>query len=136
MNSLRTKLQRFFLGRYGIDQFYYGLLGVYVILFLLQVLLDWEFLAPFAGFVLVYAFWRTMSKNHAARRRENAVFCKVWSPTKTELTLLKDRFKDGKNARYRHCKHCRAILKLPKKRGSHTVVCPKCRQRFSVHIVL
>jgi len=135
MNSLRNKLQRFFYGRYGIDQMYYGLLGLYVILFLLQVLLDWEILHGFCGLVLVYALWRTLSKNHAARRRENQKFLKLWGPVKTELILLRDRFRDRKNARYRHCKHCHAILKLPNKRGNHTVICPKCHKRFSVHIL-
>ena len=136
MNSLRNKLQAFFYGRYGIDPLYYGLLGLYVVLFLLQVFLDLQVLSGLSALVLVYALWRTLSKNHAARRKENDRFLKIWHPIKTELTLVKDRFRDRKNTRYRHCRHCNVILKLPNKRGSHTVICPKCRKRFSVHIIL
>lgn len=136
MNSLKSKLQRFMWGRYGVDPMYFGLLGLYVLLVLLQALFGWSFLAPLAGFVVVYAFWRTLSKNHMARRRENAVFLKIWNPIKKEMILLRDRFRDRKTTCYRRCKHCHAILKLPHKKGSHTVVCPKCRERFSVHIFL
>lgn len=135
MNSLRNKLQKFLWGRYGIDQLYYALLGLYVILFLLQVLLDLPFLPLLSGAVLVLAMLRTLSRNHAARRKENQIFLKLWKPVQTECILLKDRFRDRKNARYRHCRHCKAILKLPVKKGSHTVVCPKCHERFSVHIL-
>lgn len=135
MNSLRNKIQRFLWGRYGIDQMYYGFLGAYVILLLLGALLDWPVFS-YAGTVLVIlAVLRALSKNHAARRRENQIFLKLWQPCKTELVLLRDRFKDRKNARYRHCRHCRAILRLPVKKGGHAVVCPKCHKRFSVHIL-
>ena len=135
MNSLRNKLRSFLWGRYGIDQLYYGLLGLYVLFLLLSVLLDWKIFSALSSVLLVLALLRALSKNHAARRKENAVFLKLWAPMKTELVLLKDRFRDRKNARYRHCRHCRAILKLPVKKGGHTVVCPKCHKRFSVHIL-
>ncbi|MBE6615593.1 MAG: hypothetical protein E7631_09870 [Ruminococcaceae bacterium] len=135
MNSLRQKLQQFLYGRYGIDQLYYGLLGLYVILFLLQILLGWKFLSVPASVVLLLTLLRVFSRKHDARRRENRIFLQLWAPVKTELVLLKDRFRHRKQARYRHCKHCRAILKLPVKRGGHTVVCPKCHERFHVQIL-
>ena len=135
MNSLRNKLRSFLWGRYGIDQLYYGLLVLYVLLTVLRMIFDLEFLSFIAMVVLILAFLRVLSKNHGARQKENRVFLKLWAPVKTELVLIRDRFRDKKNARYRHCRHCRAILKLPVKKGGHTVVCPRCRKRFSVHIL-
>lgn len=135
MNSLRNKLRSFLWGRYGIDQLYYGLLVLYVILTVLRMIFDLEFLSFIAMVVLILAFLRVLSKNHGARQKENRVFLKLWAPVKTELVLIRDRLRDKKNARYRHCRHCRAILKLPVKKGGHTVVCPRCRKRFSVHIL-
>ena len=135
MNSLRNKLRSFMWGRYGIDQLYYGLLGLYLILLVLQILLDRSIFSALASLVLVVMLLRMLSKNHVARRKENQVFLRIWQPVKTEFVLLKDRFRDRRNARYRHCRHCRAILRLPVKKGSHTVVCPKCHERFSVHIL-
>ncbi|MBQ7921514.1 MAG: hypothetical protein IJ325_02925 [Clostridia bacterium] len=136
MNSFRYKLATFMHGRYGIDQLYYGLLVTYVIFIILNIIFPsfiWGILMTAS---LVYALFRMFSKNIAARQRENRVFLKLWNPLKTELVLCKDRCKDFRTARYRHCKHCRAIIKLPKKRGKHTVICPCCKERFSVRIIL
>lgn len=135
MNSLRNKLRSFMWGRYGIDQLYYGLLGLYIVLLVLQILLEKYIFSVLASLVLVVMLLRMLSKNHVARRKENQVFLRIWQPVKTEFVLLKDRFCDRRKARYRHCRHCRAILRLPVKKGSHTVVCPKCHERFSVHIL-
>ncbi len=134
MQSFRQKLAQFFYGRYGIDQLYYGLLGLYVALFILHLLTRWEILTLLTTVVIVWMLFRCLSKNHAARRRENELFLRIWRPTKTELTLTRDRFRDRKVACYRHCAHCHAILRLPKKKGKHTVICPKCGKRFGVHI--
>ena len=35
---------------------------------------------------------------------------------------------------YRRCPGCRVTLRLPKRKGKHTVVCPKCGRRFEVKI--
>ncbi len=135
MHPLRQKLVQFFYGRYGLDQCYYGLLGLFAVLFFVQTLTGWDFLVVPSTVVIVYALFRCLSKNHAARRRENEKFLRLWRPIKTELTLTSDRFRDRKTACYRHCAHCKAILKLPRKKGSHTVICPKCGKRFGVHIL-
>ena len=135
MNTFRHKLATFLLGRYGLDQMYYGLLVCYVVLVVVQCFVDSIVLSALSAVIIVYAFWRVFSKNHAARRRENHLFLRFWRPFRTELVLTKDRFRDSKNIRYRHCRHCRAILKLPRKKGSHTVICPQCHKRFSVHIL-
>jgi len=135
MRSWRDKLVRFFYGRYGVDQFYYGLLVIYLILFLIHSFIHHWSLTILSSIVVLYAFFRALSKNISARRKENQYFLRLWNPVKTELKLCKDKIRDCKHSRYRRCKHCAAILKLPRKKGKHTVVCPKCGQRFSVRIL-
>jgi len=122
-------------GRYGTDQLNNGLLVLYVLLLIANMLLPNIVWGIFMSLCLVYTLFRMFSRNIPARRRENEKFLKFWHPLKTELVLLKDRCRDIRTARYRRCKHCRAIIKLPKKRGKHTVVCPRCKQRFSVRIL-
>ena len=78
--------------------------------------------------------WRALSKNIFARRKENAVFMKFWGPVSNLLKLTKNKFKDRKTHVYKKCPKCKAVLRLPKKKGNHTVVCPKCRNRFDVKI--
>ena len=133
--NFRSRMASFLQGRYGIDQLYYGLLGLYIVLILLRIFIHTPIL-PWVGLVvLILTVLRTMSKNFAARRRENEVFLKVWRPVKNWFVLCRDRIRDRKTYRYRRCRHCRAILRLPVKKGKHTARCPKCGKTTDVHIL-
>ncbi len=46
----------------------------------------------------------------------------------------KPRLKTDKEHCFRTCPECLANLRLPKKKGAHTVVCPRCQCRFEVKI--
>ncbi|MBE6542651.1 MAG: hypothetical protein E7672_09455 [Ruminococcaceae bacterium] len=134
MNKFKQKLFAFMYGRYGIDEFYYGLFVLWLVLLFVNVFVDSVILALLGTVVVVYMLFRSMSKNHVKRRSENAKFLSFWRPIKRWFLFQRDKFRDRKNFRYRKCSHCKAIVKLPNKKGKHTVVCPKCRERFSVKI--
>lgn len=76
-------------------------------------------------FLIVLIFFRIFSKNIAKRRRENEKFCGFFK-------LIRNRFRDRKTHVYRKCPKCKVVLRLPKAKGKHTVVCPRCRERFEV----
>lgn len=133
--NFRSRMALFLQGRYGIDQLYYGLLGLYILLIFLRIFIHTAIL-PWVGLVvLALAVLRTMSKNFSARRRENELFLKGWRPVKSWIVLCRDRIRDRKTYRYRRCVHCHAILRLPVKKGRHTVRCPKCSETTKVHIL-
>ena len=134
MNNFKQKLISFMYGRYGIDEMYYGLFAVWTVLLLLNVFLSSVIVSFLSSAVVMYMLYRSMSKNHAKRREENRKFLALWRPVKNWVTFQRDRFRDRKNYRYRKCTHCKAIVKLPNRKGKHTVVCPKCRGRFDVKI--
>ncbi len=136
MNRLRNKIAAFMYGRYGVDELYIFLFVLYFILFFVNCFLSSVIISTVSWVVLLLALFRSMSKNYTKRRRENEVFLKLFRPVKSEAILLKDRIKDFGTARYRKCPHCHITLKLPKKRGKHTVVCPICRERMNVNIIL
>ena len=46
----------------------------------------------------------------------------------------KKKLKTDRDHCFRICPQCRANIRLPKKRGKHTVVCPRCKCRFEVSI--
>ena len=136
---IRRKIAQLMIGRYGstgIDKF-----GI----FLLIVALLLNFIAMFfSGFVVtavlraaqilltLYFFFRLFSRNFAARRKENRAFTEVWGNVKKWFKLQFNRLKDIKHYRYRKCPSCKAVLKLPAKKGEHTVRCPRCGERFGV----
>lgn len=134
MHSFRSRMAAFMAGRYGIDQLYFGLLGLYLFLAMLRILIPFSILSWLGFAVLIFATFRMLSKNIPARRRENEWFLKVWRPVKSRLILCRDRIRDRKTCRYRRCHHCHAILRLPVRRGKNTVRCPKCGESFSVRI--
>ena len=134
MNKFTQKLAVFMYGRYGIDELYYGLFGLWITLMLINVVADSIILAFITSVIAAYQIFRFFSKNREKRRRENEVFLKLWKPVKSWFILQRDRFRDRKTSRYRKCPNCKAILKLPNKKGKHTTVCPKCGTRFDVKI--
>lgn len=120
-------------GRYGNDTLGKALLWAYVALVLVSMIVSvfvssvtFNLISLLIGFVLVFfIFFRMMSRDIAARRKENEKFTGFFK-------LMKNRFKDRKTHVYRKCTSCHAVLRLPKAKGKHTVVCPRCKNRFEV----
>ena len=134
MNNFKQKLIQFMIGRYGMDEMYIGLVAVWFFLTVINSFVQSTLLSLLGTAVLIFGLYRFMSRNHAKRRAENEKFLKLWRLVKNWLMFQRDRFRDRKTARYRKCRHCKAIIKLPNQKGKHTVRCPKCGERFDVRI--
>ena len=134
MGKFKNAIYRFMYGRYGGDTLnnvliftYLGLFVVHSVVFSFvkePLVVRVVYLLVTAALVFA-AFYRMMSRNIYKRRKENEKFTSIFK-------LIRNRFRDRKTHIYRKCKHCRAVLRLPKARGKHTVVCPRCKTRFSV----
>ncbi len=135
MGGFREKLMRFMYGRYGTDHLYYFMFAIWLILAVVGLIVRHPVFYIIGIVVMVLMIMRSMSKNIAQRRKENQFFLKFFNPVKREVLLLKDRIRDIRTARYRRCRHCKALIKLPKVTGKHTVRCPKCGEKFDVHII-
>ena len=120
-------------GRYGTDTlskvmlwFYVGMVICFTIIALFN---DSIWLSLFyyvsSSAMMVWIFFRMFSRNIAARRRENDRFCGFFK-------LRRNKFRDRKTHVYRKCHACGAMLRLPKAKGKHFVVCPRCNKRFEV----
>ena len=132
MIILKNWLNRFMVGRYGSDSLNKALLWVYLALALVSF-----FVQPaivLGAIVLVIIFFRMFSKNIAGRYAENQKYLQLAGKFKGCFSLQKRKWNDRKTHRYRNCPACRATLRLPYKKGTHTVCCPKCRHNFQVKI--
>lgn len=132
------RLRSFFYGRYGIDGLYYALLCIFLVLwiarlFTLNIAVS-VILLVLQLALLVWMTFRCFSRNIYARRRENEFFKKIFKSIKNFFVLQKNRIRDYKDYRYRKCPKCKAMLRLPKREGTHTAVCPRCKNRFEVKI--
>ena len=142
MGKIRNSLSRFFNGRYGSDTLNTVLIVIYTIIFITYTVLrivlavampEKQIALSILGLcycvistaLIVWIFFRMFSRNIGKRRRENEKFCGFFK-------LLKNKIRDRKTHVYRKCPNCRAVLRLPKAKGKHTVVCPRCKNRFNV----
>lgn len=132
--KLTDKYNRFMYGRHGADQLFFALFGVFLALELIGSLLRAPILRLLSLVAAGFAIFRCYSRNIYRRREENRKFLAAWGRVKSAFALLRDRFRDRKTCRYRRCKACRAVLRLPIKRGKHTAVCPRCGKRMQIHI--
>lgn len=121
-------------GRYGNDQLNNVLLVLYLILAVFCVFLPTFVVSILMLVLIITIFVRMMSRNIYRRRAENEKFMKLWRPVKSWFAFQRDKFRDRKTHAYRKCPDCKAILRLPRKPGEHTVICPKCKKRFDVKI--
>jgi uncharacterized C2H2 Zn-finger protein len=120
-------------GRYGTDTLGKALIwtyAVWVLLFsVLSIIFDSPWLYLFywttSAALIFWSFFRMFSKNIPARRLENERFCNFFK-------LRANKFRDRKTHVYRKCPKCKANLRLPKAKGKHFVVCPRCKHRFKV----
>ena len=135
MGKFSNGLARFFYGRYGNDTLNKFLMVLYLIcvvtvsilsLFIQSALFTLIAWSVTMG-IFVWSFYRTMSRNILKRRRENERFCGFFK-------LRRNKFRDRKTHVYRKCPKCKAVLRLPKKVGKHTVKCPKCLDFFNVRV--
>ena len=133
MSKFTNKLASFFYGRYGNDTLNKVLTAVYLIWLITFTIVDIfvsNIIFSIIGWLVTVALFiwvmcRMMSRNIYARRRENEKFCGFFK-------LRKNKFRDRKTHVYRKCKSCKSVLRLPKAKGKHFVVCPKCKNRFEV----
>lgn len=142
MNKLKSKLYRFMYGRYGTDTLSKVNLWAYAVVLIIYTVLRIVFafalngntLAPtilsicyvvISAILVSLLFFRMFSKNIAKRRAENERFCGFFK-------LCKNMYRDRNTHVYRGCPKCHAVLRLPRAKGKHTVVCPRCRERFEV----
>jgi len=132
--KLADKFNRFMYGRYGADQLYYVLFVLFLILSVLANIFRFAPLLLLSYLPIGFALFRYFSKNIYKRREENRRFLAFWQAIKNFFTLQRDKFRDRKVCRYRKCKHCKAILRLPIKKGKHSVKCPRCGKSFNVRI--
>ena len=130
----REKLVRFMAGRYGVDQLSNFIFAVVMIIIVINIFVNSIVLSVVYMLLWGWSIFRMMSRNIYKRQKENAGFLKLWNPVKGYFKLMKNKWRDRKTHVYKKCPKCKSVLRLPKKKGTHTVKCPKCSERFEVII--
>lgn len=130
--NLSYKYQVFMQGRYGSDELSIFLLAASlvsllvartgVIFFVIFQLLAWV--------LLIFALFRTYSRNISKRYEERMKFLKLKNRFMAWYKIKREAWQNRKTHRYFRCKKCKASIRVPKGVGKIEVTCPKCKFKF------
>ena len=142
MKKLKEKLASFMYGRNGVDEIYKAVMLSELVIMMAYLIVRMFTknkavsavftLIIFAG--LVYMMFRCMSKNILKRRAENKAYLDYLSRQRAKRRLAANKRRDRKTHVYKDCPGCKAVIRLPRVKGMHTVKCPRCSERFDVKI--
>ncbi len=130
-------LQKFMMGRYGVDQMNIGVLIFSMVCTFTASLTRWLLLSILGTALLAYGVFRMFSRNVSARSKENQKFLVFWNKVKGIWYKIKDwfsgkkrRFADRKTHCYFSCPKCKRKLRVPKGKGKIEISCPICGTKF------
>lgn len=132
--SFKERLMRFFSGRNGTDAICYALFAAYLLVAVLNLFISSFILWCLGWCIIAYLWFRVFSRNIYKRRAENERFISLILRVKRYFKIRRRAFSERKLYSYKKCIHCKSTLRLPKKKGKHTVKCPRCGKEFYVKI--
>lgn len=142
-------MYRFMYGRYGADNLYSFLMVLFFIIWIAELVaivvipegiarsIVSTVLSVTVTAIIVWAVFRTMSRNISKRRKENEIYLKCSRAAKRFFTFNTSRGTKSRNADsnmyiFRDCTKCGSVLRLPRRAGKHKVKCPRCSHNFYV----
>ena len=81
--------------------------------------------------VMIYGYWRVMSRNIYRRRAENERFLASTNGIRSWFRGIKIRITQGRQYKFFKCPSCRTVLRVPRGKGKVQITCKKCGNRFS-----
>ena len=131
--NFRYRLMQFMSGRYGTDKFFYVTLIFAMVISFINLFFRLWIIQSVVYALVLFAFFRALSRNHEARRRENRWICDKLNFLKRKRDFYNQKRADKCHV-YKKCPACKAILRLPRRVGVHTTVCPRCNKEFKVKV--
>lgn len=134
MWRIRESLSRFMMGRYGVDKFSFFLLGTYLVIAVVNMFVRTPVITILELLLIAYVFFRALSRNVYRRGAENTRFLAIWGAVTGWFRRTGTRIREFRTKVYHKCPNCKATLRLPRRKGKHTVSCPKCHRDFQIKI--
>jgi len=120
--KLSAGIRSFMTGRYGTDRLNMVILCAGLAASILSSLVrvtPLNLIFWLLSYVLmIWAIWRSLSRNTYKRYQENRKFLQFF-----------DRLKDRQH-RYFDCPKCRQMVRVPRGKGKISITCPRCREKF------
>ena len=126
---MMDKFRQFMVGRYGIDMLNIALIVTGCVLTFVLSFIRTPYYRLIGFLPYAFMIFRAVSKNHAARMKENEVFLKYYTPA-AEYCKKKYRQYQDKAHKYYECPTCKKVLRVPSGRGKIEISCPYCNTKF------
>ena len=136
--KMKQKLINFFSGRNGADTISKTVLWVAV----LSVVVSWLTAGVANGIIsaifwllalvmIIYSYWRILSRNIYKRRAENDRFLAATEGIRSRFRGLKILMTQSTEYKFFKCPSCGTVLRVPRGKGKVQITCKKCGDRFS-----
>ena len=123
---------KFMKDRYGVDELYKFLLLICFVLLVINTFISNNVIRLFEVLLIVIIFYRYMSKNIKLRKKENDKYLEIKNKIIKLFDYNKKKYKARNTHMYKKCPKCKQKIRLPLKKGKHTVKCPNCGNKFDV----
>lgn len=133
MEKFRNKFIAFMYGRNGPDSLYRASVAVFMVLAVINIFAHSIILGVLSWALFFWTMFRCFSKNVYKRGLENQAYLRFEEKVRKKFGMTKTMLTDKEHV-YKKCIRCKAYLRLPKRSGTHTAVCPKCGEKISVKI--
>ena len=129
-DRIRVSLTRFMSGRYGADQLGMTMLWISLAMSIIGSLSGLGVLTLLADALLIWMFFRMLSKNRYKRQHENQMYLQKTYTVRKGVSEWINRVKNSKKYRYFTCPQCKKRLRVPRGVGSITITCKGCGNKF------
>lgn len=147
MNNWRAKLYQFMQGRYGFDAFGQFLIIASMVIILLSNFIRFHFVYLAGIALLIYAYFRIISRNIYKRQSENQKYLAIrakfsrnknkgtvnpWKKGSTNAGYGSGAAGGNENSQFNfyRCRNCGQTVRVPKGKGTIKITCPSCGNSF------
>ena len=131
---MRERLARFMQGRYGVDQFSNFIIIMALVSMVVGFIIRIPLVAGLTNLLsialVIYAYFRILSKNHYKRYVENEKYMKLHNRVKFFIECKKSHMEQRKTHHIYKCPKCRQCIRVPRGKGRIAITCPKCSTEF------
>lgn len=135
--NLNSKMQRWMIGRYGMDEMNRTLLTVGMVVLLLSIIPPLRRVSFIAWILIIYCYFRCFSKNIVKRNQERLFYFRTVGKITPRLNIIKNRSRIYKKMwaerhthKYFKCSKCKTFVRVPKGKGKIAVRCTKCNNEM------
>lgn len=130
LQNLAVAIQRFMIGRYGVDELTRFLTLSSCVMLLLSCFSALKFLYLPALLVMGWSIYRSYSRNIYKRQAERSKYLQLRNRVQSNRRLQKRKYAERKTHKYIKCPSCSKTFRVPRGKGKIKIRCPYCQSEI------